>query len=115
MKRCSEPKVLFGVGNPQPSQIPPLPPARVRKGAPIEKSRYSKNPIRPKGSVTEEEERLVANLPDESSSDEDNYASNRDIAFRDKKNNSGMKFQLKEVDDQEVLRRYEQLMEGRET
>lgn len=63
-KRGSEPKVLFGAGNVVASQIPPLPPARVRKGAPIELSRNAKNPIRPKGAVSEEEERLVANLPD---------------------------------------------------
>jgi hypothetical protein len=52
-KRYSEPKVLFGPGAVTPSQIPPLPPARIRKGAPSEKSRNSQNPIKPKSLITE--------------------------------------------------------------
>lgn len=50
----------------------------------------------------------MANLPDsDSSSDEEK------MMEKQKSNRSGMQFKLKEVDDQEVLRRYEELVEGR--
>lgn len=99
--------MLFGAGNIQSNQIPPLPPARVRKGAPIEKSRNSQNPIRPKETISKEEQRLVANLPDESSSDEDYPSGLKNLSFKDGAKSNGQGFRLKEVDDKEVLRRYE--------
>ena len=102
-KRNSEPKVLFGVS----PQIPPLPPSRVRKGAPIEKSRNAKNPIRPKQPITEEDQKLVADLPDSDSDD------GSGCVIDEGKKSGIVNFKLKEVDDKEVLRRYEELVEGK--